>query len=556
MSLRYSVFHGSYPSSTRSFRTSDLNAYRSRRLSSLSSALNIVRTPIRPLPRRPSRVRGYAARASRTLRRMVRRRLNRRTRNRRRVRRARRALRRHRSNPYTRHRLMSTRRFRRSIRRFGGRRSLRRFRLPLRRINPWYSIGKWWLFGSYLGASENQLSVLDGLTAYFSSETDHYGASANPSVTLPYAVNSATTPTVAYYNSSVAFNATVSATSATPSFVINPYVPDPSSSILPGVFASVADFYYANTSTETQRTPTAVMPPVPSQVIQYSGDTSNPQGVSYSAGTQYVQYRCYWPCCYCRMSYAMKARWPESWTALKGADTNSANNVLPDNPPLYVRLIGVRYRAGNGSGLPLSAAALPPLLFPTASPINAPLTRTGRSNLFRSSSGLVFFDKLWMFNGRITPQFQQGEVLEDGEESSFTVKVPMGYTNRPQTTGNQGINDAYWPGAFQTPFIRWYLFAQFKTPFFRYPSDVELQPQFSVKMAPSYYCYPRLSAPRYLSPFAGTGLQSYNPTVRALATGPVGNSVATASLDAVPVLESQGSSSAGSSSILSSTSSE
>lgn len=494
---------------------------------------------------------GYASRASRRLRARVRHRLNRRVRRRRRIRRARRAARRHRANPYTRHRLQGLRWVRRSIRRFRRRYQYGSRGIPLRRVNPWYSIGRWWLFGPVLNNNTiNGTYNNSSLTIYYNSLIDHFASETNPSYTLPYAVDDNSTPTVAYYNNTIAFGATVSGSPATASYTVHPYSTS-SSTFGPGVFASTTVFRYGTStgsvSNVDANTTFSVMPPIPSLAVQYSGDTANPQNISYGNGTTYVQYRCYWPCIFCKISYAMKAIWPTTWTALKGSASSVDNNVLPDNPPLYVRLFGVRYPdsyPNTGTSNVYSASSFTSTVFPLGSSINARLTRTGRSNLYRATQGLIFFDKLWMFNGRITPQFQQGEVLEDSEESSFVVKVPIGYTNLSSMALNGSGSTAYWPRSSSWKCCQWYLLAQFKTPYFSYPSDDDLQPQFSVKMATSYYCYPRMAAPRYVAPFAGTGGESFNPSLSVRSVGAVGNSVAVASLDAAPVLESQGSSSA------------
>lgn len=485
-----------------------------------------------------ARVGHRGRRATARLRSRIRGRLNRARRRARRVLRRRRAARRHKRNPYTRHRMLNKRYMRTKIVRF-KRRRYSGYKIPWRRINTWFNFGRWVLFGNYL-TQHNGVNMglnQEGMTMYFNSHDDTYAGTHTMQYSLVY-VPDGSPASEYYYNQLYHFNVYEGGTLGTTSYV-HGYSPNYSTSVntMPSYMAAtMSRFRYSGdfSTDNTNSTAYAVMPPVPSIPVYFSGDTVNPYGQSLSSGNSFATYRMYWPCCFARVNYAIKATWPEGWNTLKGPNTSARSQVLPDNPPLYVRLIGVMHHAYTDQTY-LTAGNVIQTLFPTLSPINAPLTKRGRRNLWLRHSALVFFDKVWMFNGRITPQFQAGEVLQDSEESAFVVKVPYGFSNAPNINGNVNASNATWPGAIRTKTVNWYAYAAFKCPNFRYPASVDLQPKFSSTFRFEYYCFPKMRPNFAFNPYAGMGQQAYSARMASSSSGSVGNSVEEVSLDTSPV---------------------
>lgn len=502
--------------------------------------------------------RGLVGRATRRFRQTIRRGLNRRRRYRRRLRRNRRRARAHRRNPYTRHRQTTKRRVRAYVRRYRPRRRYRRRLIPYRRVNRWYSVGRWVLFGNVLNSSTANLGLnQEGFTMYYVSSADKYTgytAYGNTTYTLPYATD---TSNYAFYNSSIHFNALTEGTVGTADFAIRPLYGTYSNvnhAIMPGVFCSYSRFRYSATSDNYDTsTAYAMMPPVPYKCVSFSRDTQNPKGVAVgptSTDTVFkIPYRCRWNCAYCKVSYAIKSIWPAAWGSLKGTVVNASSNVLPDNPPFYVRLIGVRYQNYTTENVtwPNEFVAM---CFPMQSSITTRIGIGGKKALYTQSKGYIFFDKLWMFNGRIQPQFQAGEVLTDTEESSFIVKIPLPYTNI--NNWHSGSTSMYpsWPGAYENAYIQWYAFAAYKTQNFRYPRATDLQPQFSVTFRYTYYCFPKYLEPAFTGYYATGMEQLYSARSAVLKNSDevvekledtskenvsVSNSVEGASLDVPPV---------------------
>ena len=121
------------------------------------------------------RVAHRARRATARLRSRIRGRLNRARRRARRAIRRRRAVRRHKRNPYTRHRQLNKRYLRSKIVRF-RRRSYGFRKIPWRRINTWFSFGRWVLFGNYLSSATSNL----GLNQVYSSSSLRVENSGSP----------------------------------------------------------------------------------------------------------------------------------------------------------------------------------------------------------------------------------------------------------------------------------------------------------------------------------------------------------------------------------------
>lgn len=494
-------------------------------------------------------------RAGRRLRRRYHAQLNRRRRQRRRRIRAARRQRAHRKNPYTRHRLSNRRFVRNNVRR-RMRRKIRRSLIPMRRISQWYSIGKHTLVGNYFGTDGTHTDhsyYQNGV--WYSGQNNQYGGVAHgtPLMIFSHAIAAgADTTDVITMGSIPAFNMKYDYAD------LNTYRKywdyGPGASHLQSTYNIPANIYFtsstftygigASTNLYDIGTVFAAMPRIPVINAGFLADNSNPS--SYVQSTDSVNsytlpYRCYWRYTYCKINYAIKATWPTNWAQL-----TYQGITLPDNPPLYVRLIGVYYPYRSSLPAPEVLAAH---LFPSGGLIYSKINMASRREFYSTFAGRLFFDKTWMFNGRITPQFQSTELLTDGEESSFYVKIPVGWTNYP----SPNLDNA-WANSHMKV-IRWYIFAAFNCPIFKAIANPAtaaqaeaalsaLCPGFSTSFKFDYFCFPRMRAPNTLDIYGTLGSQFGSYSVRSVKSSATdGDVVAAESSSSPPTLESKGSSS-------------
>lgn len=497
-------------------------------------------------------------RASRRLRQRLHRRVNRRRRFLRRRLRARRRARAHRRNPYTRHRHSNRRFIRSNIRRM--RRRYRRGLIPARRINFWYSIGRHVLVGNYFG-QDDDVNISSLNASYFPLRLAFHVANATTFTRVGSTLASGHQPLMVlgdYDDSSSVvaapplFNVHYATVPGEPWAIYNQYGPQsPNSNLVAPVSPTInfavynfrINYEVVNNLTDTE-TAYAVMPAVPSQMYTFTADAVNPTGyVGEGSLVTNVPYRCYWRYTYAKIFYAIKCNWPSAWSNL------TPSSITPPNPPLYVRLIGITLPSVP-VGNQFSVFDLIKGAFGAGAPIYAKISNTARRALYSDYGIKFFFDKTWMFNGRITPQFQAAEVLTDGEESSFVVRIPLGYTNAPQFGDGQR-----WKVA-KARTVQFIAFAAFDCPQFKSQNGSSLAtlyqaltPNYSVFFAFQLYCFPKLRAPDTVDMnhiFAANYGSQYTMRSYKATQGADGNVVAADVLETPPTLGSKGSSSSAS----------
>lgn len=453
-----------------------------------------------------SRVVGIFRAANRKARRVM----NKSRRRRIRARRARRRARRHRNNPYVNKR-ETNRRFVRSNRR----RLYRAYRRRHRKFVPgsWYSLGRWYLFGHQgardVGASFNGFQYIRTVE----SLSFVYNNNVNRSV-FPESAGFVGNPISVGYDSRVLISGPHFNVASNPSEdnIVPSYIGSAAVGCSSSVSYAKCVWQYSDNSSNTDTlTRNCYMPPIPVKMFYFMNDQAdnsasnymnNAYGVGPTTATSVaVPYRCFWRKCYASINYSFKVSWDDVWASL---GTN-ATAVTPANPPFYFRLIGV-----NADVTTLTAPQLCLNYFPPNSYITSKPSRSQRSQLRTQYGAFVFFDKLWMFNGRITPQFQSGEVLNDGEESSFTVPIPYAFSNSYYSINGSGVLPSFgasvWQGgSVSRRHILWFLFCGCVMPNWTYYETFndqisaglldELCPKFSARVSFEYYCYPRYKEP-------------------------------------------------------------
>lgn len=468
-----------------------------------------------------TRYRRYPSRsvrnAVRRSRRQIRRALNRFRRNRRRRLRNRRRARRHARNGFTNKR----ERNRRSIRSF----RIRRFRaggyrrhVDVRRINWWYSIGKWYLLGGGNGIISDTASTYTIGSSYVpNNDNSSTNVGSSTHAMIPLMFNGK------YALSGPHFNIYETNTTASSSTYIarQPFLGESETSITRVAVTCGASLWYWSISgcgthtstkdTEDYTTAAAVMPPVPWKSLNYYLDQNNDYafgasfgGTSTSTLIRRLPYRCACHKVFFTWSYSIKVSWPNTWGNLSVSATAGA--AIPPNPPFYLRMFGVKSKYAE----PITYDNFIANVFSYGSRITSKVTSVASKNLLRNYGAYIFMDKLWMFNGRMIPQYQTAEVLQDGEESTFTVRVPYGFYNQPMSVASDQTTIA-WAGTRQLGEIAWYFFWAFDMPP-QYVSTVETaasraswRPSFSFSFTPTVFCYPRLCEPMTPNYSGGTG---------------------------------------------------
>lgn len=452
--------------------------------------------------------------------------------------RRRRAIRAHYANPRTRHRISGRTAARgvrqeRKIRIFKRRLRMRkRFR---RKLYRWHKMGRWVLRGNYMQAvpppgtnsffKETSLAPIGIVSSGFG--TGSLPASVPGGLRTTLGVVEARRVGTTYrviVTGNVHFNKqssdSVNVNDSLEAAPINAFAADSFSNNtyqdLSNVGQGAASFYYQASTAQAYSNVTehVRMPPVPVEYYRFTNDTNNPFSVSDNGTSYYaVPHHCFWKKVYFRVNYAIKASWPSPWGQITNTyDTDlyvstSPNSVLPQNPPLYVRLFCVRY-LGNTA---ISSSDFCKYVFPNNSPINTPLIKGYRENLWCHDKGVIVWHRLWMFNGQITPQFQAQELLTDGEEGHFNLGVNYKTRNLagyPVVKATNAVLDdvCFWPTSAQIGSIRFYCYAGFLVPQFTLDlysaTGIEenvvagkimhaLSPTLSVHFDFEAYCYPR-----------------------------------------------------------------
>ncbi|QJF54344.1 capsid protein [Circoviridae sp.] len=473
----------------------------------------------------------------------------------------RRRVRAHYANPRTKHRLPNKvaskgTRQEAKVRRF--KRRLRTRRRLRRKIRRWYKMGKWILMGNFFTNEEGPSSIpvvntddfLTSLGVSVGQSVDgaDYGGLVNPlgsmSIVTP-TVSGASTFKRVVITGNVHFNIQhLSPSTSNMRYPINDSIITDFSNVIPAnntvnpvalqdrmysvIGMSVGKFQYSNADAYfATDTPYARMPPVPIESYRWTSDTNNAFRVQdTNANTFACPYRCFWRKVYFRVDYSFKVEWPGIWgSSDPSADftTQDASlvlqpgySVLPPNPPFYVRLFCVR----TLTDLDLSRSDFLRAVFPNNSPINSGFVRGYRRNLWVTGKSILVWHRLWMFNGQITPQFQGGENLTDGEEGHFNLGVNYRTSNLinypTQVSSFNSSVSTNWPSAKQIGRIKFFLVCGFLSPQycldFNYnnniPSDDQIfttiqkimKPTCSVMMNFTTYCFPRLCKPNPVLP--------------------------------------------------------
>lgn len=310
---------------------------------------------------------------------------------------------------------------------------------------------------------------------------------------------------------------------------------------------SVCEFFYADSlSSPLDRflgdgwsvdTPLARMPPVPCKRVSFLSGTAYPFSMVTTSNNQtnasirMVPYSVRWSYVYARFRYSIKVMWPVAWAELRTGSLISGTSPRnpPNNPPFVVRLIGVRYTTDEA----LDQRYFPRYYFPLNASIRSRPKAGYRSALWKDYKGIVFFEKMFSFNGQLLPKSTGEENLIDGQEGVFTVRCPYktynNYTFPLETQSSIGDVRMFWPTSSLIGRIRFYCYAAFDgdpayfSKLFVEGESVqnlmaEYAPSCSVMFQPTYYCYPSLKEPhvKYVlsdksSMEHGAGLMSVSP---------------------------------------------
>lgn len=433
-----------------------------------------------------------------------------------------------------------------------------------RRRRGWYRLGRWWLTGAYAANrltpnSATQRSRNAALDAYspiqftttteadwqtlgFYDEIYHVNGNSGPindnGISNSFYWDSVAHFNVTYtYNSQTLFNTdaneglnSVAASSSSLALWYRPLPRWTKGTMIQFYYGPADDATYSQWlgSDWTAQVTQCRVPRVPLRRAEWY--TNNTQNALSGWNSTYpttdvintqrlVPYSCRWSYVYAQFHYSIKVRWPEVWSVLwENSLINSTSpGLTPNNPPLYVRLIGIRYMTDEYCTYQL----LPRYLFPVNGNIKSRIRQNGRSGLWSDYRGIVFFEKTFSFNGQLVPKSTGAENLLDGQEGVFTVRCPFKTSNNYVVSiPTTDVPSQFWPSVKQGR-ICFYCYAAFDTSMAIFAKNVEetatigefyqrYSPSCSVNFQPVYYCYPMLKAPtiRFISSSSFDSLRS------------------------------------------------
>lgn len=246
-----------------------------------------------------------------------------------------------------------------------------------------------------------------------------------------------------------------------------------------------------------------------------------------------LPYSMKWSYVYARFRYAVKIQWPDAWGTLfenNYAGSSTSPSVLPDNPPLIIRFIGVRYMTDEY----LTEQYFARYYFPINGSISSHMQKSCPSSLWNDYKGVVFFSKSFTFNGRLLPHSTGVENLSDGQEGVFTVRCPFATSNNYvmsiRDDSSASTAAVCWPTVKQGRIMfycycgldNWMWMQNYATGQYATIDALctSLSPKISVLFQPVYYCYPKIKAPspRFIT---STKAQSSRSAASFLALSPI-----------------------------------
>nr|QJQ37734.1 capsid protein [Cressdnaviricota sp.] len=248
------------------------------------------------------------------------------------------------------------------------------------------------------------------------------------------------------------------------------------------------------------------MPEVPATSIAWTKSSTQPfQSLGNETATYYIPYSAKWSYVYARFRYSIRVSWPEIYAKMGSSESSAA----PNNPPLVIRLMAIRFM----TDIAPTSEALPAYIFPENASIRSGFNPTYRKQLWENWRGVMVFTKTLTFNGALLPngakhaQNENVDGLVDGQDGVFTIRYPYKTHNNYIMRASTPPPDIFWPSVRQGRLVT-YCYAAFDGDPYIWrngytitntgSADVFKQlvsPKCSIVFSPTYFCFPRYKRP-------------------------------------------------------------